>query len=100
MTTEELDALAPKTVLFVATEWEVQKWIFEGRIPGRDYYTLTHPPDKDGVLHTRKPIYLHYMDLLNARLDEKQAWEIVRTGLIERMEWVTKKLASLSDEHV
>ncbi len=92
MTTDQLDALEPATTIYLPTIWEVQTWLFAGRVPGCDYFTLAHPPDQYGVISNRKPVYMHALDLLNATLSEKQAWEMVKAGLIERSEWVSRKL--------
>lgn len=97
MTTDELDQLPLGTPIYLATEWEVQTWIFAGTVNGRSFYTFTHPADADGVIHNRRPVYLAATDLLNARINEKQAWALVKTGLLERTLWVDNKLTSYED---
>ncbi|QHV96271.1 hypothetical protein [Spirosoma endbachense] len=95
MTTAELDALPSGTIIYLPTDWEVQTWLFDGRVRNRDYYTLTYPPDTDGIVSNRRPVYLHALDLLNATRTELEAWKIVLDGLEKRQLWVSMKIVTL-----
>lgn len=90
MTADSLNALDAYTPLYLPTEWEVITWIFQGRVGTTNYYTLTHPPDPDGVVSNKRPVYLHALDLANATLEEKEAWRSVVSGLEERKQWINK----------
>ncbi|QHV99190.1 hypothetical protein [Spirosoma endbachense] len=95
MTTAELDALPSGTIIYLPTDWEVQTWLLDGRVKNRDYYTLTHPPDDDGIISNKRPVYLHALDLLIATQTELEAWKIVLEGLEKRRLWVCKKIVTL-----
>ncbi len=90
MTTAELDALEPGTLLYLPTDWDVTKWLLQGRVGTSNYYTVMHPPDNDGVVSNRRPVYLHSLDLLNATLNATEAWQRVGDGLQERIEWIER----------
>ena len=95
MTTDELDALPPGTRLFLPTDWDVSAWQLAGRVPGRNFYTLLHPPDTDGVINNRRPVYVDGVQLLASALDEQLAWQHVLTTLEERIIWIKKNKLSL-----
>ena len=90
MTTDELDGLPNGTVLYLPTEWEVVQVIFAGRVHNRNFYTLLHPPDTDGVVSNKRPVYLDAVQMMTTTLDEQSAWLAVIEGLEERKRWIYK----------
>jgi hypothetical protein len=91
MTTEQLDALPPGSLLYIPTPDDVLVWEFAGPVHNRSWYTLNHPPDQNGEINNRRPVYVAPIELLHAALDEKTAWEHVRAGLYERIDWINKR---------
>lgn len=91
MTTAELDALEPGTIIYLPTDWDVTEWRFAGRVYDRSSYTFLHPPDKDGVIVKRNPVYFDATVLLNATLDKRKAWYMVLATLADRREWIYKR---------
>ncbi|GAB3881180.1 hypothetical protein [Spirosoma agri] len=94
MTADELKALEYGTVIYLPDGVEVKAWSFAGQVPGRNFYTLLHPPDQDGVISNRRPYYTDGVQLLEAKLTEVEAWQQVETLLQEHVEWVRKKIKS------
>jgi hypothetical protein len=88
---DELNALTPGTLLYIPSSDDVLIWEFAGPVNNRSWYTLVHPPDQDGAIHNRRPVYVAPIDLLHASLDEKTAWEHVSKGLDERKDWIHKR---------
>ncbi|MDB5240073.1 MAG: hypothetical protein JWP57_698 [Spirosoma sp.] len=84
MTIDELNALESGTPLYLPGNWDVATWLYAGRVPGRDYFTFTHPPDPDGFVSNKRPVYLHVMDLVGATTSEIDAWHVVFKTLQER----------------
>jgi hypothetical protein len=91
MTADELNALQPGTLFYIPTTDDVQAWIYSGPVVGRDWHTLTYPPDQDGVVSNKRPVYVSSIDLLHATLDETSAWQHVKQRLDERVEWIQKR---------
>ncbi|MFD2936332.1 hypothetical protein [Spirosoma flavum] len=91
MTTQELEALEPGTVIYIPTDWEVTIWQYAGKIPFRNWYTLLNAPDQDGVTDNRRPVYIDALHLLPATLDEQAAWLDVVKTLEERKQWIYKR---------
>ncbi|MCX6218374.1 hypothetical protein [Spirosoma sp.] len=98
MTTEELNALQPGTLIYVPSDWFVKDWIYAGQVDNTNYYTLTHPPDPDGEVKNKRPVYFHALDLLESTLDEQAAWLKVLEWIDERKVWIYKtKLPNLHE---
>lgn len=99
MTSDELNTLESGTPLYIPNNWDVATWLYAGRVPGRDYYTFTHPPDPDGVVANKRPVYLHPMDLISATTIEIEAWRTVFKTLQERAEHIqTHRLNQSEDQ--
>jgi hypothetical protein len=94
MSAEELDALPAGTLLYVPVGDGVSTWEFAGRVPNRLWYTLVYPPDKDGVINNRRPVYVSAVDLLQATTNEGQAWQSLAAELADRQAWIQQKLNS------
>jgi len=92
MSTEELDATPTGTLLYVPVGDSVATWEFAGRVPNRLWYTLVYPPDQDGVVNNRRPVYVSALDLLPATTDEGQAWLSLALELADRQAWIQQKI--------
>ncbi|GAB2582296.1 hypothetical protein GCM10027190_34480 [Spirosoma areae] len=91
MTTDELNTLQRGTPVYLPTDTaHVMTWLFDARIGTTNYYTFTYPPDADGVVSNKRPVYFHALDLLGATLDEQAAWLAVAESLEERKQWIYK----------
>lgn len=99
MTTEELDALPAGTLLYLPTETEVTVWQYAGKVPGRNFYTVLHPPDVDGTINNRRPVYIDAVQMLHATLDEQAAWLQVIAWMEERKEWIYKRKLTNGNAH-
>jgi hypothetical protein len=94
MTTEALDTLPAGTLIYIPNEWAVDTWQFVAPVAGSIYYTLLHPPDDDGVIHNKRPVYMNAVDLKFATINPIDAWQNVQDGLIDRALFVAKMIAS------
>jgi len=90
MTADSLNALDAYTLVYLPGDWDVTTWVFQGRVGTSNYYTFTYPPDAEGVVSNKRPVYLHALDLLNATLDQQLAWLNVLEGMEERKQWIYK----------
>lgn len=88
MTIAELDALELGTPIYLPTNWEVVVMVFDRRVGVTSYYTVTHPPDSEGVVSNKRPVYLHALDLIHATTEMKPAWQTVLAGLNERAAYI------------
>jgi len=96
MTTDQLDALLPGSLLFIPTDVDVGAFVFCGRATG-DYYTLSHPPDADGVVKNKRPFYLHALDLMNAQTSEIEAWAVLQQQTKDRLASIDKRIEKLTE---
>ncbi|QMW06395.1 hypothetical protein [Spirosoma foliorum] len=88
MTIQELDTLPLGATIYLPTDWDVQSWQWAGKVPNRNFYTLLHPPDQDGVITNRRPYIIDAMQLMNATLDEASAWLQLVEWLMQRHQWI------------
>jgi hypothetical protein len=91
MTTDELNALEPGTLLYVPAADDVLTWEFAGPVNNRSWYTLVYPPDQDGTIGNRRPVYVAPIELLHATLDEQSAWHFVAREMGARKDWIHKR---------
>ncbi|UFH52597.1 hypothetical protein [Spirosoma sp. KNUC1025] len=96
MTADELDTLPGGTKIYLPVEWFVKDWVFVGRVGETNYFTVLHPPDAQGDVPNKRPVYFHALDLLPAALDEQIAWLQVISWMEERKSWIyQQKLAAV-----
>ena len=88
MTADELDALPLNTIIYLPDEWEALPWLYAGKVHDRNFYTLLYPPDQDGTVNNRRPVYRDAQQLLNATVNETEAWCTVINGLEDRQLWI------------
>ncbi|RYC69666.1 hypothetical protein [Spirosoma sordidisoli] len=98
MTADELSELAPGTSLYIPGATDVTHWILDRRVLGRDYYTVLFPDGDDGKPITKKPHYLHLIDLLEAQTEEVVAWQMVRDEVIKNLETINKRIELLTNQ--
>lgn len=96
MTLDELAALPPDALIYLPTGWDVTAWRPGGAVAGGNWYTLLHPPDKNGVIDNRRPVYYDTVQLLDATADEATAWLATVKQLQERIDWI--KQHKLTDD--